>query len=43
MRFLEVSEYGEQQFYRLTGVKREVFESNALRRDEATARMGAAL
>jgi hypothetical protein len=26
MRFLEVSEYGEQQFYRLTGVKREVFE-----------------
>ncbi len=26
MQFLEVSEYGEQQFYRLTGVKREVFE-----------------
>jgi hypothetical protein len=26
MRFLEVSEYGEQQFYRLTGVKRAVFE-----------------
>ena len=26
MRFIEVSEYGEQQFYRLTGVKREVFE-----------------
>ncbi len=27
MRFIEVSEYGEQQFYRLTGVKRGVFES----------------
>jgi len=26
MRFLEVSEYGEQQFYRLTGVRRKVFE-----------------
>ena len=26
MRFIEVSEYGEQQFYRLTGVKRGVFE-----------------
>jgi len=26
MRFIEVSEYGEQQFYRLTGVKRTVFE-----------------
>ncbi len=26
MRFNEVSEYGEQQFYRLTGVKRGVFE-----------------
>jgi len=26
MRFLEVSEYGEQSFYRLTGVKRKVFE-----------------
>jgi hypothetical protein len=26
MRFIEVSEYGEQQFYRLTGVKRSVFE-----------------
>jgi len=26
MRFLEVSEYSEQQFYRLTGVRREVFE-----------------
>ena len=26
MRFIEVSEYGTQQFLRLTGVKREVFE-----------------
>ena len=26
MRFLEVSKYGQQQFYRLTGVKREVFD-----------------
>ncbi len=26
MRFHEVSEYGEQQFYRLTGVRRGVFE-----------------
>lgn len=26
MRFIEVSEYGERQFYRLTGVTREVFE-----------------
>jgi len=26
MRFKEVSEYGEPQFYRLTGVKRSVFE-----------------
>ena len=26
MRFIEVQEYGEQQFYRLTGVKREVFD-----------------
>lgn len=26
MRFIEVSEYGEKQFVRLTGVKREVFE-----------------
>jgi hypothetical protein len=26
MRFLEVSEYGEKQFQRLTGVKRSVFE-----------------
>ncbi len=26
MRFIEVSEYGEQQFVRLTGVKRGVFE-----------------
>ena len=26
MRFIEVSDYGEQHFYRLTGVKREVFE-----------------
>ncbi len=26
MRFIEVSEYDEQQFYRLTGVKRGVFE-----------------
>ena len=26
MRFSEVREYNEQQFYRLTGVKREVFE-----------------
>ncbi len=26
MRFIEVSEYGAQQFYRLTGVKRGVFE-----------------
>ena len=26
MRFIEVSEYSEQQFYRLTGVKRDVFE-----------------
>ena len=25
MRFIEVSEYGEGQFYRLTGVKRAVF------------------
>ena len=25
MRFIEVSDYGEQQFLRLTGVKREVF------------------
>jgi len=27
MRYLEVSEYGEQQFLRLTGVRRSVFES----------------
>jgi len=26
MRFIEVSEYGEHQFLRLTGVKRSVFE-----------------
>ena len=26
MRFIEVSEYGDQKFYRLTGVKRGVFE-----------------
>lgn len=26
MRYIEVSEYGEKQFLRLTGVKREVFE-----------------
>ncbi len=26
MRFIEVSEYGEKQFLRLTGVKRTVFE-----------------
>ena len=26
MRFIEVKKYGEQQFYRLTGVKRPVFE-----------------
>jgi hypothetical protein len=26
MRFIEVSEYGEKRFLRLTGVKREVFE-----------------
>ncbi len=26
MRFIEVNDYSEQQFYRLTGVKREVFE-----------------
>lgn len=26
MRFLEVSDYAEKQFYRLTGVKRSVFE-----------------
>ena len=26
MRLIEVSEYGEKQFLRLTGVKREVFE-----------------
>ena len=26
MRFIEVSEYGEQQFLRLTGVKRTVYE-----------------
>ncbi len=26
MRFIEVSEYGDQQFYRLTGVKSGVFE-----------------
>lgn len=26
MRFIQVSQYGEQQFYRLTGVKREVFD-----------------
>ena len=26
MRFIEVSDYGEKQFLRLTGVKREVFE-----------------
>ena len=26
MRFTEVSDYGEKQFVRLTGVKREVFE-----------------
>ncbi len=26
MRLIEVSEYGDQQFYRLTGVKRGVFE-----------------
>ncbi len=26
MRLIEVNEYGKQQFYRLTGVKREVFE-----------------
>jgi hypothetical protein len=26
MRFLEVSNYAEKQFYRLTGVKRSVFE-----------------
>lgn len=26
MRYIEVSEYGEQQFLRLTGVKRTVFE-----------------
>lgn len=26
MRFIEVNEYGEQQFYRLTGVKRAVFD-----------------
>lgn len=26
MRFIEVSEYGEQSFFRLTGVKRSVFE-----------------
>jgi len=26
MRYLEVSEYGERQFLRLTGVKRSVFE-----------------
>jgi hypothetical protein len=26
MRFLEVSEYAEKQFYRLTGVKRTVFD-----------------
>ena len=26
MRLIEVSEYGEEQFYRLTGVKRGVFE-----------------
>lgn len=26
MRFIEVSEYGEKQFLRLTGVQREVFE-----------------
>jgi hypothetical protein len=26
MRFIEVSEYSKEQFYRLTGVKREVFE-----------------
>ena len=26
MRFIEVSEYGEQSFFRLTGVKRKVFE-----------------
>ncbi len=26
MRFIEVSEYGQKQFVRLTGVKREVFE-----------------
>ncbi len=27
MRFIEVSEYGEKQFLRLTGVKRAVFET----------------
>ena len=26
MRFIEVSDYGEQSFYRLTGVKRNVFD-----------------
>ena len=26
MRFIEVSEYAEKQFFRLTGVKRSVFE-----------------
>ena len=26
MRFIEVSDYGEKQFVRLTGVRREVFE-----------------
>lgn len=26
MQFIQVSEYGEQAFYRLTGVKRHVFE-----------------